>query len=189
MCRPTISSGGHYEVTFNALRHRALWGFNDQSHGTNLDCWLDNPKQTIINAFNIPPSSLKEKLELLTVTGRSGRNKCYVQDLCPQDQRKNYTNWEKEMQNIRPLSPEEKYTPDQNTPEYLSNGPPLTSARGNLFACNTRARFYYRPALVRLVVQCIRPLNSKRNKRLKWLGTCITKKCNHDKMFNNVIIL
>ena len=34
-----VSSGGHYEVTFiNALRHRALWGFNDRSHGTNPDC-------------------------------------------------------------------------------------------------------------------------------------------------------
>ena len=48
VCRPTINSGGHYEVTFNALRHRALGGFNDRSHGTNLDCWLDNPKQAII---------------------------------------------------------------------------------------------------------------------------------------------
>ena len=43
-----VSFGGHYEVTFNALRHRALWGFNDWSHGTNLDCWLENPKQAII---------------------------------------------------------------------------------------------------------------------------------------------
>ena len=46
--RPTISSGGHYKVTFNALRHRALWGLNDQSHGTNPDCWLDNLKQALI---------------------------------------------------------------------------------------------------------------------------------------------
>ena len=51
VCRPTINSGGYYEVTFmtfNALRHNALWGFNDQSHGTTPDCWLDNPKQAII---------------------------------------------------------------------------------------------------------------------------------------------
>ena len=33
-----VSSGGHYDVTFNALRHRALWGFNDRPHGTNPDC-------------------------------------------------------------------------------------------------------------------------------------------------------
>ena len=48
VCRPTTSSGRHYEVTFNALRHRALWGFDDQLHGTYPDCWLDNPKQAII---------------------------------------------------------------------------------------------------------------------------------------------
>ena len=43
-----VSSGGHFEVTFNALRHGALWGFNDRSHGTNPDCWLDNTKQAIL---------------------------------------------------------------------------------------------------------------------------------------------
>ena len=29
------SLAGHYGVRFNALRWRALWGFNDRSHGTN----------------------------------------------------------------------------------------------------------------------------------------------------------
>ena len=32
------SLGGHYGVRFNALRWRALWGFNDRSHGTNPEC-------------------------------------------------------------------------------------------------------------------------------------------------------
>ena len=32
------SLGGHYGVRFNALRWRALWGFNDWSHGINPDC-------------------------------------------------------------------------------------------------------------------------------------------------------
>ena len=32
------SFGGHYEVAFNALWRRALWGFNDRSHGTNPAC-------------------------------------------------------------------------------------------------------------------------------------------------------
>ena len=32
------SFGGHYEVAFNALQLRALWGFNDRSHGTNAAC-------------------------------------------------------------------------------------------------------------------------------------------------------
>ena len=32
------SFGGHYEVAFDALRQRALWGFNDRSHGTNPAC-------------------------------------------------------------------------------------------------------------------------------------------------------
>ena len=40
-------------MTFNALRHRALWGFNDRSHGTNPDCSLDNPKQAIIRQIII----------------------------------------------------------------------------------------------------------------------------------------
>ena len=42
------SFGGHNDVAFNALRHRALWGFNDQSHGMNPACRLDNSKQAII---------------------------------------------------------------------------------------------------------------------------------------------
>ena len=48
-----MSSAGHYDVTYNALHHRALWGFNDRSHGTNPDCRLDNPKQAIIIVFRI----------------------------------------------------------------------------------------------------------------------------------------
>ena len=33
-----VSLGEHYEVIFHALRHRALRGFNDCSHGRNPDC-------------------------------------------------------------------------------------------------------------------------------------------------------
>ena len=33
-----VSFGGQYWVTFNVLPHRALWGFNDRSHGINPDC-------------------------------------------------------------------------------------------------------------------------------------------------------
>ena len=32
------SLGGHYGVRFNALRWRALWGLNDRSHGSILEC-------------------------------------------------------------------------------------------------------------------------------------------------------
>ena len=37
-------------MTFNALRHRALWGCNDRSHGTNPDCLLDNSKQAVMKS-------------------------------------------------------------------------------------------------------------------------------------------
>ena len=37
-------------MTFNALCHRALWGFNDRSHGTNPDYLLDNSKQAVIKS-------------------------------------------------------------------------------------------------------------------------------------------
>ena len=42
------SLGGHYGVRFNALRWRALWGFNDRSRGTNPECWLGEPEEEII---------------------------------------------------------------------------------------------------------------------------------------------
>ena len=52
-------------MTFNALRHRALWGFNDRSHGTNPDCRLDNPKQAIIKGFIFQERSNLAILRLL----------------------------------------------------------------------------------------------------------------------------
>ena len=46
------SLGGHYGVIFNALRWRALWGFNDLSHGTNPECCLGEPEEAILRGFN-----------------------------------------------------------------------------------------------------------------------------------------
>ena len=46
------SLGGHYGVRFNALRCRALWGFNDRSHGTNPEYWLGEPEEAIVMFIN-----------------------------------------------------------------------------------------------------------------------------------------
>ena len=45
------SFAGHYRVRFNALRWRALWGFNDWSHGTNPEFRLGEPEEAIIIVF------------------------------------------------------------------------------------------------------------------------------------------
>ena len=45
------SLAGYYGVRFNALRWRALWGFNDRSHGTNPECLLGEPEEAIIRVF------------------------------------------------------------------------------------------------------------------------------------------
>ena len=44
-----FSSGGHYEVTFNALRHRALWGLNDRKRDILHPLWyLDTCNYAVI---------------------------------------------------------------------------------------------------------------------------------------------
>ena len=35
-------------MRFNALRWRALWGFNDRSHDTNPECCLGEPEEAMI---------------------------------------------------------------------------------------------------------------------------------------------
>ena len=45
------SLAGHYGVRCNAMRWRALWGFNDWSHGTNPEFRLSEPEEAIIIVF------------------------------------------------------------------------------------------------------------------------------------------
>ena len=63
------SLAGHYGVRFNALRWRALWGFNDRSHGTNPECRLGEPEEEIINAISTYLNSLLSLLRSQILKG------------------------------------------------------------------------------------------------------------------------